>query len=123
MFLFVFDGFAWVICLAIIAFGLKLAWDFGFWSGHKKECLSSKMIALFASIAWLGLCISIAAAIKILHWRGGIPTEIAHIAITFIRLAAFIPLLWAVYKFNKFVTKTRQSTYTVKMDRKNGNTK
>lgn len=120
MYLLTYDLIVRLVCLGMGVVGLSLAWEFGLWSGERKDCLSGKMVNLFVAIAWAGFIIFIGGAIKIVLAQFNLHEGIDDARVVTVRLIAFAPILWALYQFRRFIVKTNQARFSVDVHRSNG---
>ena len=105
--LLIYDLIIRFIFLAFGVIALKLAWEFGLWRVNGKECIKKNMIRLFVAIAWAGFITFIGGAIKIVTDQMVISPELDDVRVLTVRLIASLPLLWAVYKFHKYIMCTQ----------------
>lgn len=120
MSLLIFDLFVRFVCLCVSILGFSLAWEFGFLSGDRKDCLRTRMINLFLAIAWFGLAIFIGGAVSVLFVQLNITGDMDTFRIIATRLIAVTPVLVALYQFRKFIIKTSQVRFSVGIHRMNG---
>ena len=119
--LLIYDLFVRVVCLAFGVIALKLAWEFGLWRGNGKECIKTNLRRLFAAIAFVGFLTFIGRAVKIVTDHMNIPPEIDDLRVVTTRLIASLPILWAVYKFHKYVVCAQNKAAMKNLDhRSNG---
>lgn len=119
MHLLIFDLFVRLAFLALGIISLKLAWEFGLWRINGKECIKKNMIRLFVAISWAGFMTFIGGAIKIFFDQWNVSPELDDIRVVTVRFISVAPLVYAVYKFHKYVTCAQNKAYLKRLSQDN----
>ncbi len=114
--LLIYDLFVRAVCLAFGVIALKLAWEFGLWRANGKECIKANLRRLFVALAFAGFITFAGGAVKLVTDAIIISPEMDDVRILTTRLAASLPILWALYKFHKYVMCTQAKAILKKLD-------